>query len=105
MIEDRVVVKDGEVKIRSMMTISLNFNQKILDPVVAALFLQDICKLMEGGMASWLKEEEEHDDATGDEGVDGQSITEPQTASLPSQLLLPARKGFTIDGPSKNTAA
>ena len=53
-VEDRAVVRDGEIQIRPMMTIAFNFDHRILDGAPAARFLQDVKRLMEGGMEGYL---------------------------------------------------
>lgn len=53
-VEDRAVVRDGEIQIRPMMTIAFNFDHRILDGAPAARFLQDVQRLMEGGLEGYL---------------------------------------------------
>ena len=53
-VEDRAVVRDGEIQIRPMMTIVLNFDHRIIDGAPAARFLQDVRRLMEGGLEGYL---------------------------------------------------
>jgi pyruvate/2-oxoglutarate dehydrogenase complex dihydrolipoamide acyltransferase (E2) component len=50
-IEDRPVVVDGNIVVRPVMTISLNFNANALEISAAAAFLEDVCSLMEGSLA------------------------------------------------------
>ncbi|MBX9572766.1 MAG: 2-oxo acid dehydrogenase subunit E2 [Candidatus Obscuribacterales bacterium] len=47
-IESRPVVHQGAVVIRPVMTISFNYNAKVIDASDAASFLDDVCDLMEG---------------------------------------------------------
>jgi 2-oxoacid dehydrogenases acyltransferase (catalytic domain) len=54
-VEDRAVVRDGKIEIRPMMTISLNFDHRAIDGAPAARFLQDIIKLMEGGLENYVQ--------------------------------------------------
>lgn len=54
--EDRVVVRNREPVVRSIMTITLNFDQRAIDPNVAARFLQTVHEFMEGGMEDWLED-------------------------------------------------
>ncbi|HEY9677866.1 MAG TPA: 2-oxo acid dehydrogenase subunit E2 [Drouetiella sp.] len=54
-VEDRAVVRNGEIVIRPMMTISLNFDHRAIDGAPAARFLQDIIKLMEGGLENYIQ--------------------------------------------------
>ena len=56
-VEQRPVVRDGKVEIRKMMTLTLNFDHRMLDGAPAARFLADIQKLMEGGLEKYLQEE------------------------------------------------
>lgn len=53
-IEDRVVVHNDEVKIRPLMTLSYNFDQRVLDPISAAKFVREVRILLEGGLENWL---------------------------------------------------
>jgi len=53
-VEPRPVVKDGKIEVRPMMTISLNFDHRVIDGAPAARFLQDIIQLMEGGLEQYL---------------------------------------------------
>ncbi len=45
--EDRAVVRDGEIVIRPMMTLSLTFDHRVVDGSVAAEFLQRVKTLLE----------------------------------------------------------
>ncbi len=54
-VEDRAVVRNGKIEIRPMMTISLNFDHRAIDGAPAARFLQDIIKLMEGGLENYVQ--------------------------------------------------
>ncbi len=54
-VEERAVVRDGKIEIRPMMTISLNFDHRAIDGAPAARFLQDIIKLMEGGLENYVQ--------------------------------------------------
>ena len=58
-IEDKVVVIEGEIVVRSMMTVSFNFDQRVLDPNSAAHFLHDVKRLMEGELLQWIEEKAE----------------------------------------------
>jgi hypothetical protein len=42
-----------------MMTLSLNFDHRMIDGAPAARFLQDIKALLEGGLESYLTDEKE----------------------------------------------
>jgi pyruvate/2-oxoglutarate dehydrogenase complex dihydrolipoamide acyltransferase (E2) component len=53
-VEQRPVVKDGKVEVRPMMTITLNFDHRVIDGAPAARFLHDIILLMEGGLEQYL---------------------------------------------------
>lgn len=50
-VEDRAVVKHGRLEIRPMMTLSLNYDQRIMDGAPAARFLQEVKRLLETGLA------------------------------------------------------
>ena len=45
--EDRAVVRGGEIVIRPMMTLSLTFDHRVVDGSVAAEFLQRVKSLLE----------------------------------------------------------
>ncbi|MCA9800650.1 MAG: 2-oxo acid dehydrogenase subunit E2 [Cyanobacteria bacterium HKST-UBA02] len=53
-VEQRAVVRDGRIEIRPMMTIALNFDHRILDGAPAARFLQDVRRLLEGGLEGYV---------------------------------------------------
>ena len=53
-IEERAVPLDGKVCVRPIMTISFNFNAKVMDMATASAFLEDVCNLMEGRSVDWL---------------------------------------------------
>jgi hypothetical protein len=55
-VEYRPVVRDGKVEVRPMMTITLNFDHRMIDGAPAARFMQDIRQLMEGGLESHVAE-------------------------------------------------
>lgn len=57
MIEDRAIVKDGQIIVRPMMTLSYLFDQRCIDGGNAARFLADVKDLLEGGLAKHLNEE------------------------------------------------
>lgn len=56
-IEKRPVVLNGQIEIRKMMTLTLNFDHRIIDGAPAARFLNDVQKLLEGGLEKYLQEE------------------------------------------------
>lgn len=56
-VEQRPVVRDGKVEVRKMMTLTLNFDHRLIDGAPAARFLNDVQKLMEGGLEKYLQEE------------------------------------------------
>lgn len=56
-IEKRPVVRDGQIEVRKMMTITLNFDHRIIDGAPAARFLNDVQKLLEGGLEKYIQEE------------------------------------------------
>ncbi len=55
-VEYRPVVRDGKVVIRPMMTITLNFDHRMIDGAPAARFLHDIRGLMEGGLEAYISD-------------------------------------------------
>lgn len=57
-IEDRTVVIDNQVEIRPKMTITYNYNAKVIDGQAAANFFKDVCDLMEGGLSEQITAEE-----------------------------------------------
>lgn len=56
-IEKRPVVRDGKIEVRKMMTLTLNFDHRIIDGAPAARFMNDVQKLLEGGLEKYLQEE------------------------------------------------
>lgn len=53
-VEERAVVRDGKVEIRPMMTITLNFDHRIIDGAPAARFMADVKRLLEGGLENYM---------------------------------------------------
>ncbi len=53
-IEERLVVRDRDVEICPEMTLSYNFDQRVLDPNSAGKFVSEVRMLLEGGMEKWL---------------------------------------------------
>ncbi len=56
-IEPRPVVREGNIEVRKMMTLTLNFDHRMIDGAPAAKFLQEVRKLMEGGLEKYIQEE------------------------------------------------
>ena len=56
-IEKRPIVRDGQIEVRKMMTLTLNFDHRIIDGAPAARFLNDVQKLLEGGLEKYIQEE------------------------------------------------
>lgn len=56
-IEQRAVVRDGRIEVRPMMTLILNFDHRLIDGAPAARFMQDVQKLVEGDLQSYIEEE------------------------------------------------
>jgi hypothetical protein len=56
-IETRPVVRDGRIEARKMMTLTLNFDHRVIDGAPAARFLKDIKTLLEGGLKDYIEEE------------------------------------------------
>jgi pyruvate/2-oxoglutarate dehydrogenase complex dihydrolipoamide acyltransferase (E2) component len=57
-VEQRPVVRNGKIEIRPMMTITLNFDHRMIDGAPAARFLQDVKALLEGGLEQYVAEEQ-----------------------------------------------
>jgi hypothetical protein len=55
-VEDRPVVRDGQIVIRKMTTLTLNFDHRLIDGAPAAYFLTDVQKLLEGGLSEYIDE-------------------------------------------------
>ncbi len=53
-VEERVVVRNGEVIVRPIMTLSLNFDHRAIDGAPAARFLSDVKKLLEGELGTHM---------------------------------------------------
>jgi len=53
-IEQRAVVRDGKIVVRPMMTITLNFDHRIIDGGPAARFVGDVKRLLEGGLENYM---------------------------------------------------
>ena len=56
-IEERPIVVDNQTVIRSMMTITFNFNAKVMDMQTASNFLEDVCNLIQGELQEHLETE------------------------------------------------
>ena len=54
-VEERAVVREGRIEIRPMLTIILNFDHRIIDGAPAARFMNDVKKLLEGGLENYLQ--------------------------------------------------
>jgi hypothetical protein len=53
-VEDRAVVRDGEVTVRPMMTIAMSYDHRLIDSVPAAMFLRDVKELVEGKLEDFV---------------------------------------------------
>jgi pyruvate/2-oxoglutarate dehydrogenase complex dihydrolipoamide acyltransferase (E2) component len=53
-VEERVVVRNGDLAVRPIMTLSLSFDQRVMDGAQAARFLRDVRLLLEGGLEQHL---------------------------------------------------
>jgi pyruvate dehydrogenase E2 component (dihydrolipoamide acetyltransferase) len=51
-------VRNGKIEIRPMMTITLNFDHRMIDGAPAARFLQDVKSLLEGGLEQYVLDEQ-----------------------------------------------
>jgi pyruvate/2-oxoglutarate dehydrogenase complex dihydrolipoamide acyltransferase (E2) component len=56
-VEERPVVRDGQIVARPMLTLSLNFDHRVIDGAPAALFFKDIRDLLEGGLAAYIEQD------------------------------------------------
>lgn len=56
-IEPRAVVREGAIVVRPMMTLILNFDHRLIDGGPAARFMQDVQRLVEGELQSYIEEE------------------------------------------------
>jgi pyruvate/2-oxoglutarate dehydrogenase complex dihydrolipoamide acyltransferase (E2) component len=54
-VEPRAVVREGKVEIRSMMTIILNFDHRLIDGGPAARFMADVKRLLEGDLENYIQ--------------------------------------------------
>jgi len=54
LVGERPVVKNGAVEIRPMMTVTLNFDHRLIDGAPAARFMADVKRLMEGELANYM---------------------------------------------------
>lgn len=54
--EQRAVVQNKKLKVKPMLTLTLGFDRRVMDNNSAMKFLQDVCKLVEGGMESELSQ-------------------------------------------------
>jgi hypothetical protein len=45
-----------------MFSLALNFDHKVIDGAPAARFLKEVCNLLEGGLKSYLPENEQPDE-------------------------------------------
>ncbi|MBZ0185380.1 MAG: 2-oxo acid dehydrogenase subunit E2, partial [Candidatus Obscuribacterales bacterium] len=57
--EERPVVRDGNVTVAKTMTVTLNYNLKVMNQDSAARFAADVKRLMEGGLAQWIIDDPE----------------------------------------------
>ena len=58
MIEDRAVVVNGEIRIQTQMTVSLNYDMRVFDYIEADLFLGTVRLLLEGSLEQFLSDSE-----------------------------------------------
>jgi hypothetical protein len=56
-VEERAVVRDGQIVARPMLTLSLNFDHRVIDGAPAALFFKDVRDLLEGGLAEHIQDD------------------------------------------------
>jgi len=55
-IDEKAVVRDGQIVIAPIMSLTLNFDHRLIDGAPAARFLSDVQKLMEGELEAYLHE-------------------------------------------------
>jgi pyruvate/2-oxoglutarate dehydrogenase complex dihydrolipoamide acyltransferase (E2) component len=60
-LEERPVVRKGQIEIRKMFSLTLNFDHKLIDGAPAARFLKDVVALLEGGLNEYLPAEDLQD--------------------------------------------
>ena len=70
-VEERAVVQNGEIVVRPILTLSLNFDHRAIDGAPASRFLNDVKSLLEGRLADHM-------------GVSSQSIVTVPTADMVS---------------------
>ena len=54
-VEDRPVVRDGEITVRPVLTIALSYDQRLIDTVPAAMFMRDVKELLEGKLEEYFE--------------------------------------------------
>ena len=54
LVSDRPVARSGKVEIRPVMTVTLNFDHRLIDGAPAARFMADVKRLMEGDLANYM---------------------------------------------------
>lgn len=73
-VEDRAVVRNGEIVVRKMMTLSLNFDHRAIDGAPASRFLEDVKALLEGRLAEHM-------------GVASENIVTVQPSTVPTNTM------------------
>jgi hypothetical protein len=56
-VEERPVVEEGQIVARKIMSVTLNFDHRVIDGAPAARFLSDVRQLIEGGLEQYLEVE------------------------------------------------
>jgi pyruvate/2-oxoglutarate dehydrogenase complex dihydrolipoamide acyltransferase (E2) component len=56
-IEERPVARNGKVEIRPICSLILNFDHRVVDGAPCARFMQDVIKLLQGGLEEHIREE------------------------------------------------
>ena len=54
-VEDTPVVREGQIVVRPIMNLILNFDHRLIDGAPAARFLSDVRSLLEGGLVKYLE--------------------------------------------------
>lgn len=56
-VQDRPVAVDGRVEIRPVVSITLNFDHRIIDGAPSCRFMKDVTDLLQGGLEEYVKDE------------------------------------------------
>ncbi len=56
-VEERPVAINGKIEIRPILSLTLNFDHRVIDGAPAARFMQDVINLLQGGLEEYVREE------------------------------------------------